>query len=250
MRDVCSPAARATATGRRRIPLVLAAGVHVDVGDALHHGSDFALRPNPFRPARRPARRGPPARPSAAGCATPRRADAPRSGRRCGDVRRGERDALRGQRDRAGDQFAGLPQRDMHRPVVASEFGELPGAVERVDDPHPLGGQSDRIVGAFLGEHRVTGPLGGQRRHQEVVRPLVPRRLSLARLASASSVADTEQQLAGLVASRCGERHGRCRRSARFPAARSPVRPARPACAPASAADRGSSAADTGCRCR
>ena len=35
----------------------------------------------------------------------------------------------------ADDEFAGLPQRDVHGPVIAIEFGELAGAVERVDDP-------------------------------------------------------------------------------------------------------------------
>ena len=47
----------------------------------------------------------------------------------------------------------------MHGPVVAAKLGELPGAVERVDDPHPIGGQPHGVVGAFLGEHRVGGPL-------------------------------------------------------------------------------------------
>ena len=85
---------------------------------------------------------------------------------------------------RARDELPRLPQRDMDRPVVASQFGELPGAVERVDDPHPLGGQPDGAVGTLFGQHRVTRALGGKRFHQEVVGALVPRRfpLVLARL--------------------------------------------------------------------
>ena len=89
-----------------------------------------------------------------------------------------------------------LPQRDVHGPVVAAQFGELPGAVERVDDPHPLGGEPDGVVGALLGQHRVAGPLGSQRLHQEVVGSLVPRGLPLGPAGVGELGTYLEQQLA------------------------------------------------------
>ena len=105
---------------------------------------------------------------------------------------------MRGKGDRACDEFAGLPERNVHGPVVATEFGELAGAVERVDDPHPLGGQADGVVGALLGQHRVAGPLARQRFHQEVVGTLVPRILSFGCTGVGEFVAHAEQQLTRL----------------------------------------------------
>ena len=46
----------------------------------------------------------------------------------------------------------------MHRPVGAAGLAELPGAVERVDDPHPLGVEAAAVLGALLGQHAVVGP--------------------------------------------------------------------------------------------
>ena len=86
----------------------------------------------------------------------------------------------------------------MHCPVVSTEFGELACAVERIDDPHPLRAQPDGIVGAFLGQHGVLGPLRCQRLHQEVVRPLVPRRLPFGRTGVGELLADAEEQLPSL----------------------------------------------------
>ena len=74
-----------------------------------------------------------------------------------------QRYALRGKGDGTGDEFARMPQRHVHRPVLATEFGEFPGAVEGVDDPHPLGGEPG-AVGALLlsrplGQHGIFGPV-------------------------------------------------------------------------------------------
>jgi hypothetical protein len=55
-------------------------------------------------------------------------------------------------------------------PVGAARLAELPGAVQRVDDPHPARGQPRGVVGALLGEHHVTGAAGGQFGGEEVVR--------------------------------------------------------------------------------
>ena len=77
-----------------------------------------------------------------------------------------------GLRHRTGDQVAVLPQRDVHRPVVAGRLGELPGAVQRVDDPDPGGGEPVGVVDAglaLLRQHRVVGPVPAQQRHQQVV---------------------------------------------------------------------------------
>ena len=46
----------------------------------------------------------------------------------------------------------------MNRPVGAARLAKLPGAVQRINDPDPAGGQPVRIVDRFLGEHRVARP--------------------------------------------------------------------------------------------
>ena len=50
----------------------------------------------------------------------------------------------------------------MHRPVAAPRVAVLAGAVERVDDPHPVVAVPAGVVGTLLGQQRVVGP----RRHQ------------------------------------------------------------------------------------
>lgn len=62
-----------------------------------------------------------------------------------------------------------LPQRDVYRPVVAPLRGEFAGAVQRVDDPHPVGLQAFQIVVGFLAEHRITRALGSQAAQQQRV---------------------------------------------------------------------------------
>ena len=57
----------------------------------------------------------------------------------------------------------------MHRPVGAAALAELVRAVERVDDPHPIGSEAATVVGAFFREHDIVGPSGGDRVEQEPV---------------------------------------------------------------------------------
>jgi hypothetical protein len=105
---------------------------------------------------------------------------------RGGDVRGGESDALGGQRNGPCHQLTRFPQRDVYRPVLATEFGELTGAVQRVDDPHPLStqpaGVGALLIRCLFGEHCIVGPLGGERLHQEMVRSLVSGGFAFARL--------------------------------------------------------------------
>ena len=61
----------------------------------------------------------------------------------------------------------------MHSPVRPSFFGELARAVERIDDPHPLGIEPDVVVGGLLGEDRVGGPLLAQAIRQQLLRPSI-----------------------------------------------------------------------------
>jgi hypothetical protein len=63
------------------------------------------------------------------------------------------------------------------RPVGPAGLGELPGAVERVDDPHPFGREPGRVVPALLGEHRVPGTQPGQLGDEQLVRAAVAGRL-------------------------------------------------------------------------
>jgi hypothetical protein len=83
---------------------------------------------------------------------------------------------LGGQRHGPVDEIAGRgrPQRDVHGPVGAAVLGELAGAVERVDDPHPVGGEPGRVVAALLREHRVTGTQPRQLGHEQLVRSRSP----------------------------------------------------------------------------
>src|SRR5262244_749765 len=59
--------------------------------------------------------------------------------------------------------------------VSAPGLAELPGAIERVDDPHPVGGQPRPVVPALLGQHRITGPARGQPGDEDLVRKQVTR---------------------------------------------------------------------------
>ena len=80
-------------------------------------------------------------------------------------VAAGQRDGARGQPD------APRPQRDVDGEVDAArpvgvDLGELAGAVQRVDDPDPLGGEAARVVLRLLGQDGVVGAvvrqLGGE----------------------------------------------------------------------------------------
>jgi hypothetical protein len=80
--------------------------------------------------------------------------------------------ALCGEGHRARRQAGGaLPEGNVHRPVGAARLAELPGPVERIYDPHPVGRQPRRIVGPLLGEHHITGPGFVQPGQQKVMRP-------------------------------------------------------------------------------
>ena len=49
---------------------------------------------------------------------------------------------------------------DVHGPVGAAILAELPGAVERIDDPDPFAFEPDRIVLRLFGEDGVVGAGG------------------------------------------------------------------------------------------
>ncbi len=89
---------------------------------------------------------------------------------------RGQYLSLRRERDRARDQIAGpaagapFPQGYVDGPVGAPWFAELPGAVERVDDPYPVRGEPRGIIGALLGQDHVAGAAVSERGDQELVR--------------------------------------------------------------------------------
>ena len=59
-------------------------------------------------------------------------------------------------------RWSGVPQRDVHCPVVASVLAELARAVERIDDPHPVGVEAAGVLQALLRQHGVVGPGVGQ----------------------------------------------------------------------------------------
>ena len=96
-------------------------------------------------------------------------------GRRVSDDA-GETRANPGSRAAAPDEpgFAELfarHERDVHRPVGAGRLGELAGAVERVDDPDPLGGEAGRMSGAGSSRAVDAGLVLSALRRAEVVGP-------------------------------------------------------------------------------
>ncbi len=106
-----------------------------------------------------------------------------------------------------GDQVAVLPQRHVHRPVVARRLGELAGAVEGVDDPGAGRAQAGVLVGGvlerLLGEDRVVGPVGRQQLHEQLVGGAVAGVLE--RLALQPPGPHLEQAAAGLFGQPGGE---------------------------------------------
>jgi hypothetical protein len=61
----------------------------------------------------------------------------------------------RGQCDCADYDHSMNGESHVHRPVGATVFTELPGAIEWVDDPHPFGVYPGRISDAFLRQDRI-----------------------------------------------------------------------------------------------
>ena len=111
-----------------------------------------------------------------------------------------QRDAHRRQRHGAGDRLAvAVDERHVDGPVGAARLAELPGAVERVDDPDPVGAQSRPVLDALLGQDLVVRPQLAERLDDEPVgRPvaLVPQRPPVVRR-RACLRPQVEQQLAG-----------------------------------------------------
>ncbi len=90
----------------------------------------------------------------------------------------GQRPVDRRQAHRGGGEPVAAPQRDVHRPVDAARFAELPGAVERIDDPDALGVEPTRVLLAFLREHGVIGAMDGELVGEVLLRDRVARRPS------------------------------------------------------------------------
>ncbi len=166
---------------RGRVPLVLTAGVQVGVcrtADDRRHlragGTQRHDRATQRLSHRGDQRGGPgPAGHQPRATTTGRRGRSDRGGgpgRYSGRPAGRQRDALRRERDSARGQLAVLPQRDVHRPVGAARLAELPGPVQRVNDPHPAGGEPGGVVDCLLGQDRVLAAVTGQRSRQQRLR--------------------------------------------------------------------------------
>jgi hypothetical protein len=57
----------------------------------------------------------------------------------------------------------------VHRPVGPALLAELPGPVQRIDDPYPLRGQPRLVVDALFGQHGIAGAAGSKFGGQELV---------------------------------------------------------------------------------
>ena len=192
---------------RARVPLVLAAGVGVAVDLAPHDGHGLGagrahlhqLAVEALGQQRRGLGRrtgaadhdaaavGPMAASSRTGSAVA--STAPRAGRATAPATGAAVDA----------------QRDVDGPVGAGRLAELPGAVERIDDPDPLGAEADAVVvgPGLLGEHGVAGCMCSVEPGQEqVVGAAVALVLELAGLGAA-------RRPAGRAGRRAARRPGR-----------------------------------------
>jgi hypothetical protein len=83
----------------------------------------------------------------------------------------------------------------MHRPVGPAVLAELPGTVQRIDDPYPLRGQPRLVVDALFGQHGITGATDSQFGGQELVRQPVARLPQ--RIPVTAATPQVEQQLPG-----------------------------------------------------
>ncbi len=145
-----------------RVPFVLAAGVGVDIGLTPDDGHGFGSRRAELDVAGTQLASEHPGRGRPSGAAdddSGRALDRFRQlGRRMG--RQGEIFGREGHG--TGDRHAVGDQGNVNGPVDPGWFGELPGAVEWVDDPHPIGAQPPTAVGPLLGQHGVVGASPGQ----------------------------------------------------------------------------------------
>ena len=154
--------------GRRtRIPLVLPAGMKVDIGVAAHHG--HGLGPGRTHRDQLGAKRlGHRDRLGRRACPTDHHAQPRRCWRYRYRLVAAQHDIEAGQGDRADLGPAIDRQRDMHRPVSAG-LAIFAGAVDRIDDPHPALGQTLGIVLFLFGQEPVFRALFAQGVDQELV---------------------------------------------------------------------------------
>ena len=80
----------------------------------------------------------------------------------------------------------------MHGPVAAACFPELPGAVQRVHDPHPVRRQPRRVVPALLRQDGVARTPGRNLRRKELMGTRVAR---LAQIVWVAAAGPEQQQL-------------------------------------------------------
>lgn len=86
----------------------------------------------------------------------------------------------------------------MHGPVGPPRRRELSGAVDGVDDPHPVGLQPCQVVGRLLGEDGVVGPVFAQPIEDQRVGPGVTGVAEVVVVVEADLLADRDQEFACL----------------------------------------------------
>jgi peptidoglycan/LPS O-acetylase OafA/YrhL len=183
---------------RGRIPLLHRAAVQVGVrvpeqdrhrlhpraADRSQHSAD------PLRDVDHPVR------PAGAADCEPRLICGRRQRRQRVGSRQGEIDCR--QRDRAvGQALTALPQRDVDGPVGAPDLTELGRAVERVDDPDPVGIESATVISRLFGQHDVVRPRFLEGREQLDVRVVVAGVPQVPGVGEALALPQGQQQLAG-----------------------------------------------------
>ena len=84
--------------------------------------------------------------------------------------------------------------------------GELPGSVQRVDDPHPVGVHPRQVVDGLLGQHRIGGTIARQAIEDQRVGPLVAFVAEVVGVPEAVPWRDLEQQFTGVAGQLGGQR--------------------------------------------
>ena len=95
----------------------------------------------------------------------------------------------------------------MHRPLHTARAAEVPGSVQRIDDPHPVGCQAGRVIAPLFGQDGIGGSKVGKAGHQVLMGPTVALVLELPRGPSGRQalVQNGEEHVTGLLGQQPGQ---------------------------------------------
>ena len=94
----------------------------------------------------------------------------------------------------------------MDGPVVTIGLAELAGAIQRVDDPHPITGEAGSIIDRVLHQHGISGTQLGQCRQDQRCRSSITLFPANARLCPRQLLPQGDEELAGPSGQVAGQR--------------------------------------------